>query len=69
MSQDMFEYCNGLDPDIEWTEDAAKLCKMIPRLFRGKAIDGIIEYAKDQGVTHIDREFMKKADDHRKGKS
>ena len=69
MSQDILEYCNSQDPDIQFTEDAAKLCKMIPRLFRGRAIDGIIEYAREQGVSLVDRDFMKKADDHRKGKA
>ena len=55
----MYE-ANRLDDVVRFTEDACKQLTGIPRAFLRQALQGIVEVAKQQGITTVDLEFVQK---------
>jgi len=52
--------CTRIDPEITWQDEAcAKLVK-IPNIFLNKALTGIVQEAKKEGLTVITPEFLDK---------
>jgi flavin reductase (DIM6/NTAB) family NADH-FMN oxidoreductase RutF len=54
------------DPTIEWMPEAAEKIIKVPRLFLKRAIAGIVNEAKKEGITVITLEFMDKVRDKRR---
>lgn len=59
--------CTRFDPDIQWEDEACAMLVKVPGIFLKKAIGGIIEEAKKEGITLITPEFMAKVRDKRSG--
>jgi flavin reductase (DIM6/NTAB) family NADH-FMN oxidoreductase RutF len=49
---------NRLDDEVRFTEEACKQLTGIPRAFLRQALQGIVDVAKDRGVTEIDLDFV-----------
>ena len=47
-----------LDPDVYWTDEACAKIVAIPRVFLKKAMEQIVEQAKEMGLTTITAEDM-----------
>lgn len=56
---------NRLDPDVTFTRDACKQLTGIPKPFLKTALKGIIKRAKEDGVSEIDVDYVKKLNDER----
>ncbi|MEA5050571.1 MAG: hypothetical protein VB021_03760 [Oscillospiraceae bacterium] len=54
-----------IDPDVKFTEDACKMLVKVPRVFLKAALQGCVDWAKQNGVTLIDVEQMKIINDKR----
>jgi hypothetical protein len=54
-----------IDPDFIWEPEAAAKIAGVPRLFLNRVIKGVIESAKEQGISTITPEFMDKVRDKR----
>ncbi len=51
---------NRIDDEVRFTEDACKQLTGIPKAFLTQALQGIVDVAKQQGVSIIDLEFVQK---------
>jgi hypothetical protein len=49
---------NKLDPEVRFTEDAAKALTGVPKAFIDVVLEGIIAQAKNKGVSMVDSEFI-----------
>ena len=56
---------NRLDPDVTFTRDACKQLTGIPKPFLKTALKGIIKRAKEDGVSEIDVDYVKKLNEER----
>lgn len=56
---------NRMDPQIKFTEDACKMLVKVPRVFLKTALQGCVDWAKENGVTVIDVDQMKIINDKR----
>ncbi len=56
---------NRMDPDIKFTPEACQMMVMVPRVFLKLALQGCIEWAKENAVTEISQEHMKIINDKR----
>ncbi|MGY5859502.1 MAG: hypothetical protein RTU63_09035 [Candidatus Thorarchaeota archaeon] len=54
-----------LNPDIEWTEEAAEKIVSVPRIFLNRVLEGVNKAALAEGITVITPEFMDKVRDKR----
>lgn len=54
-----------IEPDIIWEEAAAAKIAGVPRIFLNRVIKGVIDAAKEDGLTVITPEFMDKVRDKR----
>ncbi|MEI6127042.1 MAG: flavin reductase [Pseudomonadota bacterium] len=59
--------CTRFDPDITWEDETYAMLVKVPNIFLNKAISGIVQEAKKEGLTVITQEFMKKIRDKRSG--
>lgn len=59
--------CTRFDPDITWEDEACAMLIKVPNIFLNKALGGIVQEAKKEGITHITPEFMTKVKDKRSG--
>jgi len=53
------------DPDISWQDEAYAKLVQVPRIFLGKAVSGVIDAAKSEGISEITPEFLEKVRDKR----
>lgn len=58
--QTVFYTGNRIDPDVKITEEAAKMLVGIPKPFMKQALTGIVERAKEEGVSLIDTDLLEK---------
>jgi flavin reductase (DIM6/NTAB) family NADH-FMN oxidoreductase RutF len=56
---------NRMDPDIKFTEDACKMLVKVPRVFLRLALQGCVDWAKENKVSVIDENHMKIINDKR----
>ncbi len=56
---------NRMDDQIKFTEDACKMMTKVPRVFLKVALQGCVDWARDNGVTLITPEHMKIINDKR----
>ena len=56
---------NRIDPDVKFSEDACKMMVKIPRVFLKAALQGMVDWAKANGVTEITPVEMKIINDKR----
>ena len=47
-----------MDPDVKFTEEACKTLVKVPRVFLRAALQGCVDWAKENGVTQIEEEHM-----------
>ena len=57
---------NRLDQEITFTENACKQLTGIPKVFVKPALKSIVQEAKNQGITTIDKAFIEKVNSKRK---
>ena len=55
------------DPSIQWEEEACAKLVNVPRAFMTRVIAGIVDAAKEEGVTVITPEFLDQVRDKRSG--
>ena len=48
------------DPSITWDDEACAMILNVPRIFLNRVFKGVVEQAKEEGITHITPEFMAK---------
>ncbi len=53
------------DPSVEWTDEACAKLVNVPRIFLKKVFAGVVESAKEEGITVITPEFLDKVRDKR----
>ena len=56
---------NRVDPDVQFTEDACKMLVRVPRVFLKTALNGCVDWAKENNVTLIDETHMAQINDKR----
>ncbi len=56
---------NRMDDQIKFTEDACKMMTKVPRVFLKAALQGCVDWARENGVTCITPEHMKIINDKR----
>jgi hypothetical protein len=56
-----------MDADIKFTDEACKTLVKVPRVFLRLALQGCIDWAKENDVTLIDENHMKIISDKRNG--
>jgi flavin reductase (DIM6/NTAB) family NADH-FMN oxidoreductase RutF len=56
---------NRIDPEVKFTEEACQFMVRVPRVFLKLALQGCIDWAKDNGVTLITAEHMQIINDKR----
>jgi hypothetical protein len=56
---------NRMDPEIKFSEEACKMMVKVPRVFLKLALQGCIDWARENGVTLITEEHMKIINDKR----
>lgn len=56
---------NKVDPEIRFTEDACVMLTGIPSVFLEVVLKGIVDTAKEQGVSMIDADFVKSVEQQR----
>jgi len=59
--QQVLYMANRIDPDVRFTEDACKQLTGVPLTFLETVLQGIVDYAKAEGVSMVDEGFLKKA--------
>jgi flavin reductase (DIM6/NTAB) family NADH-FMN oxidoreductase RutF len=57
--------CDRFDPDIKWEKEACAKIVKVPNIFLKRVIKGVVEAAKEEGITVITPEFMDKMQDKR----
>jgi flavin reductase (DIM6/NTAB) family NADH-FMN oxidoreductase RutF len=57
---------NKVDPTIRFDQEACKLLTGIPQVFLDVVLKGMVDAAREQGVTMIDAEFVKAVEAQRK---
>ena len=57
---------NRLDEDIAFTENACKELTGIPKVFLKKVLKGIVQEAKENGVSIINKAFIEEVNNKRK---
>ncbi|NHJ86087.1 MAG: hypothetical protein FK734_11545 [Asgard group archaeon] len=57
------------DPDIKWTDEACEKIVKVPRIFLSRVVQGVVDKAKEEGVTLVTAEFMDKVRDKRSDES
>lgn len=56
---------NRIDPEIQFTREAAKQLTGVPKPFLKVALKGIIKRAKEDGISKIDEAYVKKLNEER----
>ncbi len=56
---------NRIDPDVKFTDAACAMLVKVPRVFLKLALQGCVDWAKENGVTVIDEPEMKTINDKR----
>lgn len=56
---------NKIDPDVRFTEEACMMLTGVPRVFLDVILKGIVDTAKERGVSMIDVEFVKSVEQQR----
>ena len=56
---------NRVDPDVKFTEDACKMLVRVPRIFLKTALNGCVDWAKENNITLIDETHMAQINDKR----
>jgi len=56
---------NRMDPDIHFTDAACATLLKVPRVFLKLALQGCVDWAKENGVTLLDEAEMKRISDKR----
>jgi flavin reductase (DIM6/NTAB) family NADH-FMN oxidoreductase RutF len=59
--------CTRFDPDVKWEDASCAMLVKVPHIFLNKAIGGIVQEAKKEGITVITPEFMEKVRNKRSG--
>ena len=57
---------NRIASDVQFTPEAAAKLRPVPKIFLGKALQGIVKEAQEQNVGVVDEEFMNKLHAKRK---
>jgi len=57
--------CDRFDPDIKWENEACAKIVKVPNIFLKRVIKGVVDAAKEEGITVITPEFMDKVQDKR----
>jgi flavin reductase (DIM6/NTAB) family NADH-FMN oxidoreductase RutF len=58
-----------IDPEIKWEMQACEMLLRVPRVFLKRVLKGVIEKAKERGLTVVTAELMEQINAERKGKS
>jgi flavin reductase (DIM6/NTAB) family NADH-FMN oxidoreductase RutF len=61
----VFYAAKRFDPEIDWTMEACEKIAAVPRVFLKRVISGVVDAAKEEGITVITPEFMDKVRDKR----
>jgi len=56
---------NRIDPDVQFTEGAARTMVRVPRVFLRLALQGCVDWAKQNGVSLLDETHLKTINDKR----
>lgn len=59
--------CTRFDPDIQWEREACEKIVKVPGIFLKRVISGVVEQAKQEGISVITPEFMDRVRDKRSG--
>ena len=63
--QSVIYAANRIDDKIKFTENACAMMTRVPRVFLKTALQGCVDWARENGVTLIDEQHMKTINDKR----